>query len=178
MLTLQSYDYMNRRESHSKHHTSADVVADTLAIYTGYGIKQEKLLIGFAMYAKWFETSVDATSCPAPHIGCDLATVYEKPDGADAGKSGWVTFNTAVADNQAMVAKWNGIGDHKKHDQKAWATTALVDGTFWTWPSEEDTLAACKGSIGKAGGAFFWALNQDSAGSPHLKQLQNCLGVA
>jgi len=170
---------MNRRETHSKHHTSAQVVADTLAIYTGYGIDKSKLLIGFAMYAKWFETPTTLEQCPAPHIGCDLATVYEYPgNGSDAGVSGWVTFNTAVADNPAMVTKWNAIGDSEQHDQDAWATTALTDSTFWTWPSEEDTLHACEKSIGNAGGVFIWALNQDSVGSPHIKQLQSCLGIA
>jgi hypothetical protein len=170
---------MNRRETHSKHHTSADVVADTLAICTAYGIAKEKLLIGFAMYAKWFQTSTTTSQCPAPHINCNLATVYEDPaTGADNRVSGWVTFNTAVADNPAMVTKWNTIGQNQYHDQQAWAHTALVDSTFWTWPSEEDTLDACKRSIGKAGGAFIWALNQDSAGAPHIKQIQACLGIA
>ena len=178
LLTLQSYDYMNRRETHSKHHTSADIVADTLAIYTGYGIAKEKLLIVFAMYAKWFQTSAVPSECPAPHINCDLATVYEDPvTGEDEGISGRVTFNTAVTDNPAMVAKWHAIGEYQHHDEQASARTALIDSTFWTWPSEEDTLEACKRSIDNAGGAFIWAVNQDSAGAPHIRQLQACLGI-
>ncbi|EJT76552.1 hypothetical protein GGTG_06471 [Gaeumannomyces tritici R3-111a-1] len=91
-IHVMTYDLMNRRDNVTAHHT--DLMGSMAAIdtYLARGAPASKLSLGFAFYAKWFNTAKGA-ECTSP-VGCPAA-VLEDAAGADTGKSGAFTFETA-----------------------------------------------------------------------------------
>jgi len=89
-VNLMAYDFMNRRDNVTAHHTS---VAESLAAvdrYLALGLAPAKLNLGFAFYAKWF-TTANNSDCATHPLGCATA-LLENPDGSDTGLSGALTF--------------------------------------------------------------------------------------
>ncbi|KAI1106242.1 glycoside hydrolase family 18 protein [Jackrogersella minutella] len=89
MVNVMSYDILNRRDTTTQHHTS--VVGSLAAVkqYLDLGLEPAKINLGFAYYAKFFETPANVTCSEA--VGCPLVKA-ENDDGSDAGTSGAVTF--------------------------------------------------------------------------------------
>lgn len=91
-FNLMTYDLMNRRDTITKHHTDIKGCTETVDAYLERGLPAAKAILGFAYYAKWF-TVASNTTCTTG-LGC--ATVAMEDDlGADNGKSGAYTFETA-----------------------------------------------------------------------------------
>lgn len=87
-----TYDFMNRRDNITKHHTSIQESLNAIEKYISLGFDPCKLNLGLAFYAKWFTTApgVDCTK----GLGCPTA-LLEAADGTDTGKSGAVTFEAS-----------------------------------------------------------------------------------
>lgn len=92
MEQVMSYDFMNRRDSTTTHHTSYVGTCHAVDAYIARGFTPSKLNIGFAFYAKWFTTK-KGVKCTGP-TGCPTE-LLEAADGSDTGKSGAMTFEKA-----------------------------------------------------------------------------------
>ncbi|GIJ84935.1 hypothetical protein Asppvi_003790 [Aspergillus pseudoviridinutans] len=94
MVNVMSYDFMNRRDKVTNHHTSVVDSLEAIKSYEEIGLDTAKINLGFAYYAKWFMT--DPTSnCNEHPLGCAVLTL-ENPDGSDAGTSGVLTFEKST----------------------------------------------------------------------------------
>jgi chitinase len=91
-INLMAYDYMNRRDRFTKHHTSIADSAATVEAYLAIGAPAAKMNLGFAYYAKYFTTEGDCGSNP---LNCPIVTAEDPVTGADTGTSGAWTFETA-----------------------------------------------------------------------------------
>ena len=80
-----SYDIMNRRDTVAKHHTSVASAIETIENYAAIGAPMDKMNLGFALYAKFFETQGDCTSKP---LGCPIVLAEDPVTGLDTFKSG------------------------------------------------------------------------------------------
>lgn len=85
-----TYDLMNRRDNGTQHHSSVEGSLQTINKYLCLGLAPEKILLGFAFYAKWFTTEANSNCVDNP-IGCPLVAP-ESEDGSDTGTSGTITF--------------------------------------------------------------------------------------
>ncbi|KAI1800026.1 carbohydrate-binding module family 18 protein [Daldinia bambusicola] len=92
MVNLMSYDMMNRRDNTTSHHTSVKGAMKATKMYLDLGLPPSKLNLGFAFYAKYFQTPPGA-NCTQP-IGCPVVAA-ENADGTDSGTSGAMTFEKA-----------------------------------------------------------------------------------
>lgn len=90
-VNLMAYDFMNRRDNVTAHHTSVADAKQMVQNYMAIGCPVNKMNLGFAFYAKFFLTQGDCSSSP---LGCPIVPA-ENPDGSDAGTSGAYTFETA-----------------------------------------------------------------------------------
>lgn len=84
---------MNRRDNITKHHTSVEESLEAIQYYLDLGYPAEKLNLGFAFYAKYFETDPDS-DCDVEPLGC-ATLLLESPNGTDTGKSGALTFEAS-----------------------------------------------------------------------------------
>lgn len=94
-VNVMTYDMMMRRDTETKHHSS--VLGSLAAIdrYLALGLPAAKINLGFAFYAKYFQTPANSTACSATRgLGCPIVKA-ENDDGSDAGTSGSVTFEVA-----------------------------------------------------------------------------------
>ena len=89
-VNVISYDLMNRRNNVTKHASSVADSLDTINNYSEVGLDTEKMNLGIAYYAKWFQTDPDS-DCDKNPLGCETV-VMENPDGSDNGKSGVLTY--------------------------------------------------------------------------------------
>ncbi|KAI1761471.1 carbohydrate-binding module family 18 protein [Hypoxylon sp. FL1150] len=92
MVNVMAYDLLTRRNTETQHHTS---VAGSLAAVRNYldaGAPPAKINLGFAFYAKYFETPA-GTTCDGP-VGCKMV-LAENADGSDSQTSGAMTFEKA-----------------------------------------------------------------------------------
>ncbi|RJE21904.1 chitinase [Aspergillus sclerotialis] len=89
-VNVMSYDLMNRRDNVTKHASSVAETMDTINNYSEVGLDSEKMNLGIAYYAKWFETDPNS-DCDKHPLGCKTV-VMENPDGSDNGKSGVLTY--------------------------------------------------------------------------------------
>ncbi|KAI1777955.1 glycoside hydrolase family 18 protein [Hypoxylon cercidicola] len=92
MINLMSYDLMMRRSNETKHHTSVQGARSAVWNYLDQGAPASKINLGFAFYAKYFQTPANAT-CDGP-VGCPIVAA-ENADGSDAQTSGAMTFEAA-----------------------------------------------------------------------------------
>ncbi|KAI1327869.1 carbohydrate-binding module family 18 protein [Xylariaceae sp. FL0255] len=88
--TIMAYDFVNRDSSYTGHHTDIAHTYDAVIQYLAFGLKREQINLGFAFYAKWFQTIPD---CAEP-LDCALVPP-ETPNRTDTGKSGVLTFREA-----------------------------------------------------------------------------------
>jgi chitinase len=174
-VNVMTYDLMNRRNTETKHHTGLKDSLDTIRAYKEIGLDSSKINLGFAYYAKYFETAPDA-GCDQHPLGCQTA-VMEDAQGADTGKSGVVTFDKAQDGVSATAkASWaralqSGITDEDAGGQYYFDKDVNY---FWTW----DTPALIKRKFKdivdaeKLGGVFAWSLAQDNLNWEHLQAMQ------
>ncbi|KAI4622221.1 hypothetical protein J4E83_004961 [Alternaria metachromatica] len=87
-INVMSYDLMNRRDTVTKHHSSAIDAENSIKDYLAMGAPPSKLNLGFAYYAKYFTTQGD---CSASPLNCPIA-VAEDAQGKDTLTSGAWTF--------------------------------------------------------------------------------------
>ncbi|KAI1857039.1 hypothetical protein JX265_008528 [Neoarthrinium moseri] len=92
-VNVMSYDFMNRRDNETKHHTDLRTSLEAVDAYLDLGLCPSKINLGFAFYAKYFQTE-PGVDCSATPIGCPIVKA-ENDDGSDAGTSGSMTFETA-----------------------------------------------------------------------------------
>jgi chitinase len=92
-VNIMTYDFMNRRDNITTHHTS---VNQSLAAVDHYlnvlSLPAAKAILGFAFYAKYF--TVDTSSPCTTGLGC-ATVLLEAADGTDTGKSAAMTFEAA-----------------------------------------------------------------------------------
>ncbi|KLU85655.1 hypothetical protein MAPG_04677 [Magnaporthiopsis poae ATCC 64411] len=91
-IHVMTYDLMNRRDNATRHHTDVKGAMASIDRYLARGAPASKLSLGFAFYAKWFNT-VKGANCVDP-IGCPTQPM-EDDKGADTTKSGAFTFEAA-----------------------------------------------------------------------------------
>lgn len=182
---VMTYDYVNRRDTQTNFHSGGVVVADTLAYYSGFGIKTSRMVIGFALYAKWFILNgADSASCSASKpIGCRMGG-YEDSTGADDGQSGSWTFNqqlnpttnaTVAASYQSIPSSGTNISDPKQMSSAFYDSAHHI---FWTWASPDDIKKTCQTYKDQVAGVGLWSLNQDidaASGGDHIKAVADCM---
>ncbi|EOD53164.1 putative class v protein [Neofusicoccum parvum UCRNP2] len=89
---IMTYDFMNRRDNYTKHHTDLVGSKESIQRYLDLGLPPCKATLGFAFYAKYF-TIDPASDCAAEPLGPSCKTVaLENADGSDNGLSGALTF--------------------------------------------------------------------------------------
>lgn len=81
---------MNRRDTETAHHTSVKGSLEAVERYLALGLPPAKANLGFAMYAKYFQTK-PGEDCSNRPVGCPIVKA-ELDDGSDAGTSGAITF--------------------------------------------------------------------------------------
>ncbi|KAK9770413.1 putative chitinase [Seiridium cardinale] len=101
-VNIMTYDLMNRRNNATKHHTDVQGSLAAVEKYLSLGLGSSKINLGFAFYAKYFQTE-PGVNCTGMPVGCPIVKA-ENDDGSDAGTSGAVTFETA---NVAPVVPTN-----------------------------------------------------------------------
>ncbi|KAI0439582.1 carbohydrate-binding module family 18 protein [Xylaria telfairii] len=91
-ITVMAYDFINRASNTTGHHT--DFVGSELAVqrYIDLGLPADKINLGFAFYAKYFEVEETCTKCMLPS-GCPILPA-QNSSGADTYKSGVLTFTS------------------------------------------------------------------------------------
>lgn len=175
MVNVMSYDLMNRRDNHTFHASDVAGSLETINAYLDIGAKPEQLNLGFAYYAKWFETDPNS-DCDEHPLGC--ATVkLENADGSDTGKSGAVTFEqnpegvpSNVAESWKRAQK-DGKTDEEKGGQYFWDKEANI---FWTWDTPELISRKFKDIVDakKLGGVMAWSLGEDTLEFAHVEAMQ------
>ncbi|KAB8259989.1 glycoside hydrolase superfamily [Aspergillus pseudonomiae] len=103
MVNIMTYDLMNRRNNVTSHHTSVQGSLDSVKAYEEIGLDTQKINLGVAYYAKWFETKKDA-GCDTQPLGCEVAEL-EDAKGKDTGKSGALTFEKGTMGEPAKDLK-------------------------------------------------------------------------
>ncbi|KAI4667006.1 uncharacterized protein J4E79_001687 [Alternaria viburni] len=87
-INVMSYDLMNRRDTVTKHHSSAIDAENSIKDYLAMGAPSSKLNLGFAYYAKYFTTQGDCSGSP---LNCPIV-LAEDAQGKDTLTSGAWTF--------------------------------------------------------------------------------------
>ncbi|KAI4932272.1 uncharacterized protein J4E92_004172 [Alternaria infectoria] len=87
-INVMSYDLMNRRDTVTKHHSSAIDAENSIKDYLAMGAPPSKLNLGFAYYAKYFTTQGDCNGSP---LNCPIV-LAEDAQGKDTLTSGAWTF--------------------------------------------------------------------------------------
>ncbi|KAJ5768084.1 hypothetical protein N7533_000667 [Penicillium manginii] len=176
MVNVMSYDLMNRRDNTTFHASDVAGSLETINAYLDIGAKPEQLNLGFAYYAKWFETDPNS-DCDEHPLGC--ATVkLENSDGSDTGKSGAVTFEKSPEYMPAAVteswkrAQKGGMTDEEKGGQYFWDKETNY---FWTWDTPEIITRKFSDIVDakKLGGVMAWSLGEDTLEFAHLQAMQN-----
>lgn len=89
---IMTYDFMNRRDNFTKHHSDLVGSRDSIQRYLDLGLPAAKATLGFAFYAKYF-TIDPKSNCATEPLGESCKTVaLELADGSDNGLSGALTF--------------------------------------------------------------------------------------
>ncbi|KAI3336928.1 carbohydrate-binding module family 18 protein [Xylariaceae sp. AK1471] len=89
-ITVMAYDLVNRASNFTGHHT--DVESSKLAVqrYIDLGLTPDKINLGFAFYAKYFQTNGSCADSTLP-IGCPIMKA-QYDNGTDTYTSGVLTF--------------------------------------------------------------------------------------
>lgn len=91
-ITVMAYDFINRASNTTGHHT--DIFGSWLAVrrYIDLGLPADKINLGFAFYAKYFEVDETCDKSMLPS-GCSILPAQDN-SGADTYKSGVLTFES------------------------------------------------------------------------------------
>ncbi|PMB63785.1 Chitinase 1 [Beauveria bassiana] len=166
-VNVMTYDLMNRRNNVTNHHTSIEGSLASIDAYIARGVPAEKMNLGFAFYARFFNTKPGVT-CDKP-TGC-VTDELELSNGTDTGRSGAVTFEKENIKDDFLKAIENGQADKEKGGQWYWDATKEV---YWTWDTPE-FISEKRTKIVEArklGGVFAWSLCQDSFDWSRIKAL-------
>lgn len=87
-----AYDLMNRRDTKTAHHTSVKGATEVVKNYLAIGAPPSKMNLGFAFYAKYFQTKASSASTSA--LGIPIVPA-EDAAGKDTLTSGAWTFEPA-----------------------------------------------------------------------------------
>ncbi|KAF2264209.1 putative glycosyl hydrolase, family 18 [Lojkania enalia] len=88
-INIMAYDLMNRRDTLTNHHTSIAGVREAIQNYINIGAPPEKINLGFAYYAKYFQTD---ENCTGKELGCKIVLAEDPKTGDDLHTSGAWTF--------------------------------------------------------------------------------------
>ncbi|KND92299.1 Endochitinase B [Tolypocladium ophioglossoides CBS 100239] len=166
-INVMTYDLMNRRDNVTNHHTSLSGSKTTVETYIQRGMSPGKMNLGFAFYAKFFQT---ADTCTSP-TGCPTV-LMESPDGTDTGKSGATTFEVENFNTAEFVnVLKNGKADTTMGGQWYWDPSTKK---FWTWDTPQFIAQKFAEIVNakKLGGVMAWSLAQDSHDWSHFKAMQ------
>ncbi|ORY71398.1 family 18 glycosyl hydrolase [Pseudomassariella vexata] len=89
-VNVMTYDLMSRRDNATLHHSDVAGSLASVERYLSLGLDASKINLGFAFYAKFFQTQ-PGVDCSATPVGCPIV-LAELEDGSDAGTSGATTF--------------------------------------------------------------------------------------
>ncbi|KAI4915048.1 hypothetical protein J4E90_005085 [Alternaria incomplexa] len=106
-INVMSYDLMNRRDTVTKHHSSAIDAENSIKDYLAMGAPPSKLNLGFAYYAKYFTTQGDCSGSP---LNCPIV-LAEDAQGKDTLTSGAWTFERSrmrLVDASSLTVSQDG----------------------------------------------------------------------
>ncbi|KAJ4355549.1 uncharacterized protein N0V89_003567 [Didymosphaeria variabile] len=108
-INLMAYDLMNRRDTKTAHHTSVEGALDVVKNYLAIGAPPSKMNLGFAFYAKYFQTASAGSSGSA--LGIPIVPAEDPITGKDTLTSGAWTFEPAhmnPVDNASLTVSQDG----------------------------------------------------------------------
>ncbi|KAI0460691.1 glycoside hydrolase superfamily [Xylaria acuta] len=195
-VTVMAYDFVNRASLTTGHHT--DVLGSRLAIrrYVDLGLPAEKINLGLAFYAKYFEVDGTCNRSMLPG-GCSILPAQDN-SGADTYKSGVLTFesrnmerpdvlpalqespNGSCGHSNDIIASFKRARENSVYDQRNGGVWYLDETTspkiFWTWETIETVTRKFYGIINspthKLGGISSWSLGQNSGGWEYVQRIQ------
>ncbi|KAE8148113.1 putative class V chitinase [Aspergillus avenaceus] len=174
-VNIMSYDLMNRRDAVTAHHSSVQGSLEVVKRYKELGLDGKKINLGFAFYAKFFETQPNCTE--AKPLGCPVAVLEDPATGADTERSGAVTFEKEPFAKPEVLKSWETAKGAAKADDVAGGQYAYDPAThyFWTWDTPTFMERKFKDIVDAEGlgGVFVWSLGEDSAAWDHLKVLND-----
>lgn len=106
-INVMAYDLMNRRDTHTAHHTSVAGAKEAIENYLALGAPADKMNLGLAFYAKYFTT---AGPCSSP-LGCPIVAAEDPVTGKDTLTSGAWTFeksHMAPVDTARLTTSFDG----------------------------------------------------------------------
>lgn len=185
-----TYDLMNRRDTHTKHHSGLDGSLGALNAYLDSPrVYTQGLNVGLGFYVKWFRTAVDKPCDFVPAIGCSTELMEDPNTGADLGKAGAFSWHDEVPSELAeSFARALKYGEDE-------VSEGLVRGhfymdkqqrVFWSWDTPHSIinkleelsdffLAPGHDKRQDIGGVFAWGLGEDAPHFEHLKAVNKVL---
>ncbi|KAJ4290513.1 hypothetical protein N0V90_010730 [Kalmusia sp. IMI 367209] len=103
-----AYDLLNRRDTATGHHTSVTGANEVVQNYLAIGAPPSKINLGFAFYAKYFQT---AGSCAVTPLNCPIVPAEDPVTGKDTLTSGAWTFEPAhmlPVNATSLATSWDG----------------------------------------------------------------------
>lgn len=171
-FNVMTYDLINRRDTHTNHHTGLQLSIHSINAYMEKGMPPEKLNLGFAYYVKWFKTEEShASDCAKHPIGCQMALMEDPSTGADLGQAGAFSWHDQVPAELVTSfekAKSSGEYDNIGGGYYFWDSDENI---FWTWDTPEAIQKKFPAIVDKMqlGGVFAWGLGEDAPDFSHLK---------
>ena len=172
-LNVMAYDLMNRRDTVTKHHTSVQLSLEAVETYVSNGAAPQKLNLGFAFYAKYFQTEHGSCLASPSPVGCPTLLLENPTTGADLGRAGAFSWHDQVPLN--VADSFTRAIHEGQYDE--------TEGGFYFWDSEAnlwwtfDTPDAIKRKFPLVvrrkhlGGVFAWGLGEDAPLFEHLDAL-------
>ncbi|KAI0905915.1 glycoside hydrolase superfamily [Ustulina deusta] len=101
-ITVMAYDYVNRASHMTGHHTDVEESRAAVQRYIDLGLPAEKINLGFAFYAKYFEVDSACNNFTVPD-GCSILPAQDA-NGTDTFTSGVLTFESRNIERQPISA--------------------------------------------------------------------------
>ena len=156
-ITIMSYDYVNRVSKKTGHHTDLEGSKAAVQRYLDLGVPPEKLNLGFAFYAKYFQVMGNCTDFTSVD-NCEIIPAQE-PDGTDNYKSGFLTFEPNNLDPlpvpATLVPTVNGICGvlpNGTQSGKQCASSYCCGQSGWCGDTLEHCLPSCQVGYGDCRG--------------------------
>ncbi|KAI1304413.1 glycoside hydrolase superfamily [Xylaria venustula] len=89
-ITVMAYDFVNRASHMTGHHTDVESCKTAVQRYIDLGLPAEKINLGFAFYAKYFQVDEACSNFTVPD-GCSIVSAQDA-DGTDTFTSGVLTY--------------------------------------------------------------------------------------
>ncbi len=101
-ITVMAYDYVNRASHMTGHHTDVEESRAAVQRYIDLGLPAEKINLGFAFYAKYFEVDSACNDFTVPD-SCSILPAQDA-NGTDTFTSGVLTFESRNIERQPISA--------------------------------------------------------------------------